>query len=159
MTDWTARIPAVTLFVEDVAAAKEFYGRVFELPVHWEDENSVVFVFGPTMINLLQVGEAADLVGPAPVGDAEAGVRVQFTLDVDDVDARAELLRSRGVELLNGPMDRPWGIRTAAFRDPDGHVWEIAGPIAADGAAGVADGSAGAGAGAAAGEFTGEGVA
>ena len=49
--------------VEDVAAAKEFYGRVFELPVHWEDENSVVFVFGPTMINLLQVGEAADLVG------------------------------------------------------------------------------------------------
>jgi uncharacterized glyoxalase superfamily protein PhnB len=23
-------------------------------------------------------------------------------------------------------MDRPWGIRTAAFRDPGGHIWEIA---------------------------------
>ena len=23
-------------------------------------------------------------------------------------------------------MDRPWGIRTASFRDPDGHIWEIA---------------------------------
>jgi uncharacterized glyoxalase superfamily protein PhnB len=23
-------------------------------------------------------------------------------------------------------MDRPWGIRTASFRDPGGHIWEIA---------------------------------
>ncbi|HPM51986.1 MAG TPA: hypothetical protein PK282_07100, partial [Rhodoglobus sp.] len=34
------------------------------------------------------------------------------------------------VEQLNGPVDRPWGIRTAAFADPAGHVWEIAGPVA-----------------------------
>jgi lactoylglutathione lyase len=32
------------------------------------------------------------------------------------------------VELLNGPMDRPWGIRTASFLDPGGHIWEIAQP-------------------------------
>ena len=25
-----------------------------------------------------------------------------------------------------GPVDRPWGIRTASFRDPGGHIWEIA---------------------------------
>jgi uncharacterized glyoxalase superfamily protein PhnB len=31
--------------------------------------------------------------------------------------------------LLNGPMNRPWGIRTAAFTDPDGHIWEVAGKI------------------------------
>jgi lactoylglutathione lyase len=42
------------------------------------------------------------------------------------VDAMAAELTSRGVELLNGPMDRPWGIRTASFRDPGGHIWEIA---------------------------------
>jgi hypothetical protein len=29
-------------------------------------------------------------------------------------------------ELLNGPIDRPWGIRTASFRAPGGHIWEIA---------------------------------
>jgi lactoylglutathione lyase len=23
-------------------------------------------------------------------------------------------------------MDRPWGIRTASFRDPGGHIWEVA---------------------------------
>lgn len=51
---------------------------------------------------------------------------MQFTLPVDDVDAMCEELAARGVTLLNGPMDRPWGIRMASFRDPGGHIWEIA---------------------------------
>ena len=38
---------------------------------------------------------------------------------------RAELA-GRGVELLNGPVNRPWGVRTASFADPGGHIWEIA---------------------------------
>ena len=50
-----------------------------------------------------------------------------FTIAVDDVDAMCDSRsRARGVEILNGPMDRPWGIRTASFRDPGGHIWEIA---------------------------------
>ena len=40
-------------------------------------------------------------------------------------DAICAELASRGVELLNGP-DRPWGVRTASFRDPGGRIWEIA---------------------------------
>jgi len=60
------------------------------------------------------------------LADRETGSRFQFTIEVDDVDATcAELIR-RGVELLNGPIDRPWGVRTAAFQDPAGHIWEIA---------------------------------
>ena len=51
---------------------------------------------------------------------------MQFTLGVADVDSACERLRARGVSLLNGPIDRPWGIRTASFRDPGGHIWEIA---------------------------------
>jgi uncharacterized glyoxalase superfamily protein PhnB len=35
-------------------------------------------------------------------------------------------LASRGVDFLNGPVDRPWGMRTAAFADLDGHVWQVA---------------------------------
>ena len=119
-------IAAVTLFVEDLDEAKRFYAEVFELPVHWEDENSAVFLFGETMINLLRVTEAPELVAPARVGSPDDGVRFQFTLGVDDVDAKVEELKARGVEILNGPMDRPWGIRTASFRDPGGHIWEIA---------------------------------
>jgi len=30
------------------------------------------------------------------------------------------------VGLLNGPVDRPWGMRTASFTDPGGHIWELA---------------------------------
>jgi len=123
---WPKAISAITLFVEDLAVTKAFYQEVFGLPVHFEDDDSAVFVFGDTMINLLKVGEAPELIAPAPVAPPEAGARYQFTIAVDDVDAMCEELRRRGVELLNGPMDRPWGIRTAAFRDPAGHIWEIA---------------------------------
>jgi catechol 2,3-dioxygenase-like lactoylglutathione lyase family enzyme len=119
-------IHAITLFTEDLATAREFYQRVFGLPIHFEDDVSAVFNFGNTLINLLAVSEAGELIGPARVADAEAGSRMQFTIGVADVDATAAELRGRGVELLNGPMDRPWGIRTAAFADPAGHIWEIA---------------------------------
>ena len=119
-------IHAITLFVEDLAAAREFYQRAFGLPIHFEDDVSAVFNFGNTLINLLAISEAAELIGPARVADAEAGSRMQFTIGVPDVDATAAELQSRGVEFLNGPMERPWGIRTAAFQDPCGCVWEIA---------------------------------
>lgn len=124
---WAAHgIGAITLFAEDLDAAKEFYGRVFGQPVHFEDDVSAVFKFGETLINLLKATEAHELIAPAVVASPDAGARMQFTIEVDDVDAMCAELTSRGVELLNGPIDRPWGIRTAAFRDPAGHIWEIA---------------------------------
>jgi lactoylglutathione lyase len=99
---------------------------VFGLEVFYEDEDSAVVKFGDTLINLLRETEAPSLVEPATVAPAGTGVRFQCTLAVDDVDGMCEELTRRGVELLNGPMDRPWGVRTASFRDPGGHVWEIA---------------------------------
>jgi lactoylglutathione lyase len=123
---WATGISAITLVVEDLAAAKRFYGEVFELPVHYQDDVSAVFDFGNTLVNLLQSTEAPALVEPAPVAPPDAGARAVLTITVDDVDAICERVRARGVELLNGPMDRPWGIRTASFRDPGGHIWEIA---------------------------------
>jgi catechol 2,3-dioxygenase-like lactoylglutathione lyase family enzyme len=124
---WPKGIHAITLFVEDLAAAREFYQRAFGLPIHFEDDVSAVFSFGNVLINLLAVSEAPELIAPAAVAGPEAGSRMQFTLEVDNVDAACAELQSRGVELLNGPMDRPWGIRTAAFADPAGHIWEISG--------------------------------
>ena len=124
--EWPGGIAAITLFVEDLDSAKSFYQRVFDLPVHYEDDNSAVFKFGATLVNLLKATEAPGLIKPAPVASPDSGVRFQFTLDVDDVDSMSEDLRRRGVELLNGPINRPWGVRTASFRDPGGHVWEIA---------------------------------
>jgi len=123
---WPGHLAAITLFVEDLESAKRFYEDVFALPVFFEDESSSVFRFGDTLVNLLRASEASGLIAPAAVATPQAGVRVQFTLGVEDVDATCERLRERGVELLNGPIDRPWGIRTASFRDPGGHIWEIA---------------------------------
>jgi lactoylglutathione lyase len=126
MSSWATGIGAITLFVDDLAATKQFYQDVFGLPVHYEDDESAVFNFGNTLINLLRTTAAHELIAPAVVGGPDTPARLQLTINVDDVDAICAELAARGVELLNGPMDRPWGIRTAAFRDPAGHIWEIA---------------------------------
>jgi catechol 2,3-dioxygenase-like lactoylglutathione lyase family enzyme len=123
---WPSGIYAITLFVEDLEAAKQFYREVFSLPVAFEDDDSAVFDFGNTIVNLLKTTAARGLIEPAEVASREVGSRLQLTIGVDDVDAMCAELAGRGVELLNGPMDRPWGIRTASFRDPGGHIWEIA---------------------------------
>ncbi len=125
-TGWPKAIGAITLFVEDLGTAKQFYGRVFGVPLTFEDDDSAVFDFGSTIVNLLKTSAADELIAPAVVAPREVGSRMQLTIDVEDVDAMCVELVARGVELLNGPMDRPWGIRTASFRDPAGHVWEIA---------------------------------
>jgi lactoylglutathione lyase len=123
---WPSGISAITAFVEDLDDAKQFYAEVFDLPLVFEDDASAVFNFGNTIINLLKSEAAHALIEPAAVASPDAGARIQFTIEVDDVDAMCAQLAERGVELLNGPMDRPWGIRTASFRDPGGHIWEIA---------------------------------
>ena len=119
-------IEVVTLFVEDIGEAKAFYQKVFAPEVVYQDDVSSVLKFSGAMINLLQARQAPQLVEPSPVASFGSGARVLFTIKVDDVDAVCAALRGLGVVLLNGPVDRPWGRRTAAFADPSGHVWEVA---------------------------------
>jgi len=119
-------IGAITLFVEDPQRSKAFYEKVFEVPVVFEDENSAAFQFENTIVNLLATPAAHELIAPGTVGGSDAGARAQFTIWVEDANAVIAELSNRGVELLNGPLDREWGMRTAAFTDPDGHVWEVA---------------------------------
>ena len=125
------RVGAITLFVEDTKRSKGFYERVFGLTPVYEDENAVAFEFENMIVNLLESGTPArELIDPAAVAGAAAGSSFQLTIWVDDADAVVADLAERGVELLNGPIDRPWGMRTASFTDPDGHIWEVAAKIA-----------------------------
>ena len=107
-------VHVITLFVDDIAESKAFYQRVFDAPAVYEDEDSLVLGFSGIMVNLLSVSSAG------------TGVNVLLTIEVGDVDATCRTLQELGVPLLNGPIDRPWGRRTAAFADPAGHVWEVA---------------------------------
>ncbi len=122
----SAGVGAITLFSEDLDRSKQFYQEVFGLPVAFEDDNSAVFKFDNTVINLLRTPAAHELIEPGTVASRAAGARFVLTIEVDDVDAVCAELASRGVTLLSGPINRPWGLRTASFTDPGGHVWEIA---------------------------------
>ncbi|MEO7268844.1 MAG: VOC family protein [Knoellia sp.] len=124
-----AEIEIVTLFVEDLDAARTFYVDVLDTEVVYADEASTVLKFSNILFNLLQVDNAATLVEPTVVGGPSSGARALWTIMVDDADSAYAELTKRGATFLNGPVDRPWGRRTAAFADPAGNVWEIAAVI------------------------------
>lgn len=130
--EWAAEVTAITLVVADLEASKAFYTTAFGAPLIFEDASSAVFGFGSTLVNLLHRSAADALLAPAPVGSSGDPARMVLTVPVPDTDAVCATLAGFGITLLNGPMTRPWGPRTASFADPDGHVWEIASTAATD---------------------------
>jgi len=61
-------------------------------------------------------------VEAAKTGEFSIGQLVKSKTDVDRVLAEAE---AAGATLTDEPHDRPWGIYSGYFLDPDGHLWEI----------------------------------
>jgi lactoylglutathione lyase len=119
-------IEVITLFVEDLAKAKAFYTDVFGLAEVYADDVCSVMKMGGLAINVLKSANGPELVSPAPVAAPGQGSRMIFTIKVKDTTAVCAELHQHAVALINGPVDQPWGRRTAAFADPDGNVWEIA---------------------------------
>ena len=60
--------------------------------------------------------------GPPKTGELSIGHLVENRAEVDTLLARAE---QAGATITGQPHDRPWGIYSGYFRDPDGHLWEI----------------------------------
>jgi catechol 2,3-dioxygenase-like lactoylglutathione lyase family enzyme len=54
------------------------------------------------------------------------GVLPMLVFRSDDVDATFEKVRASGAEVLQEPVDQPWGPRDCAFRDPSGNTVRIA---------------------------------
>lgn len=131
MSDWEREIGAITLFVPDLDRATEFYQEVFGLPAGGMDAETTMFRFKNVLVFL---HKAATAQVPVPEVRAEAHKGAgQFAIIVDDVDAVCAELTGRGVEVITGPADRPWGMRTVTFADPAGNIWEIAQELPADG--------------------------
>lgn len=50
----------------------------------------------------------------------------QFVFSTDDLNETFERVRAVGAEVLQEPIDQPWGPRDCAFRDPSGTMLRFA---------------------------------
>ena len=58
MSESLKSVGALTMFVDDPKQSKEFYERVFGVPVVHEDANAVAFKFDNLIVNLLETPAA-----------------------------------------------------------------------------------------------------
>jgi lactoylglutathione lyase len=122
-------VGAIILFVADLARSKAFYRDVLGLDVEFEDDESVGFKIKGLAFIVLQVDRARVQLRGEPTATPRSAATAFLTTFTGDVDALHADLAGRGIDFFQDPADQPWGVRTAYFKDPDGHVWEIAQPI------------------------------
>ena len=104
--------------------------RLAECRRFWVELLGFEAVFEATWIVVLSSSGSRSLVAfmspdhpstpPGRERFGEAGLLL--TLEVEDVDAECDRLAARGVAILHGPVDEPWGQRRFMLRDPAG-VW------------------------------------
>jgi len=134
-----ARIDVITLAVADLGRALAFYrdglGLESEGVIGTEfvgDEVTpagAIALFklhGGLLLSLyprIDLAKDADVpLGPPKAGEFSIGHLVSSRGEVDALLGRAQ---AAGALLNAPPRDRPWGIYSGYFRDPDGHLWEI----------------------------------
>lgn len=121
-------IDHVTLVVKDVSASRQFYVDLLGM----DEVDRPAFSFGgawfqagATLVHLIEEHEAS---GPAgyPVEVLRRSSRNHhFAFEVDDAKAAAEILKQRGLELVDDAKQRPDGAVQVFVADPDGHVVEL----------------------------------
>ena len=139
MSGMRPRIHVVTLAVDDLDRALKFYrdGLGLECPgviateFVGDEENAAgaIAIFqldGGLILALYPRTELAkDAQVPLaahPSGAFSLGHAVGSRAEVDAVLAAAQ---AAGATLTDRAHDRPWGIYSGYFRDPDGHLWEV----------------------------------
>jgi catechol 2,3-dioxygenase-like lactoylglutathione lyase family enzyme len=73
--------------------------------------------------------DGADDPQVALAGGRGLGVTLRFSVS-GSVDALAEKVKSYGIEILLGPVDRPWKAREFVVADPDGYHLAFTGRMA-----------------------------
>lgn len=133
------RIHVITLAVSDLERALRFYrdGLGLESPgvIGTEYAGDQVTPAGAIALFELDRGlilslyprselakDASVSFGPPKSGEFSLGHAVADKAEVDALLARAE---AAGATLTGQAHDRPWGIYSGYFRDPDGHLWEV----------------------------------
>jgi catechol 2,3-dioxygenase-like lactoylglutathione lyase family enzyme len=132
-------VHVITLAVDDLERALTFYRDGLGLPtkgvVAEEYAGSDTEAAGAIVIFKLAGGLILSLYprtelakdarispGPPASGEFSIGHIVGSRSEVDALLAKAQ---SAGATLTGEAHERPWGIYSGYFRDPDGHLWEV----------------------------------
>jgi catechol 2,3-dioxygenase-like lactoylglutathione lyase family enzyme len=132
------RIDVITLGVDDLDRALAFYrdGLGFETRgvIGTEFEGDDVTPAGAAVMFELEGGlilalyprselvKDAGVPLAAPPGSFSIGHLVPGKSEVDTLLALAQ---EAGGTITEQPHERPWGIYSGYFQDPDGHLWEV----------------------------------
>lgn len=116
-------IDYTVIFARRMPAMREFYGTTMGFPLHREfSPRWIEFRVGSNILALTEHGGRFD--DPVPP-DGALSLQLAFRVAPSEVAACAAVLADRGVKIVSGPTDQPFGHRTLFFRDPDGNVLEI----------------------------------
>lgn len=109
--------------MRDLERSIAFYRDVVGLPFKFAESGYAEFATERVKFALFERDRLPQLIGR----DADdGGPNAEVAFVVADVDSEAQRLKEAGVDILSGPVDRPWGHRTVHFLDPDGNVVEYA---------------------------------
>jgi len=96
----------------DLERSLRFYGETLGLHVYREygsgPDRGVVFFIG---------GGFLEVTGHAPPSDVD---KIALWLQVRDLAATHAQLAAAGVDIVDGPERKPWGLDEMWIRDPDG---------------------------------------
>jgi lactoylglutathione lyase len=116
-------IDYTVIYVRQMAAMRDFYGRTMGFALHRElSPRWIEYRVGSNILALAERGGRFDDPAP-PVG--VLSLQLAFRVAPHEVATCAAVLAERGVTIISGPTDQPFGHRTLFFRDPDGNVLEI----------------------------------
>lgn len=122
------------LYVDDVARARAFYEALFALPVLHADQRMVAYdVGGRGVLLLFGRGESLHPIevpgggGVIPPHDGAGPIHVAFSIAADALTAWEARLGDLGIA-VEGRTHWPRGGTSVYFRDPDGHLLELATP-------------------------------
>lgn len=116
------RVDYVIHYVASLQRSVTFYRDVIGLEVRRQGDGYVEFDLDNTKFALFERSKLPELIG-RDGGNPPCG---EIGFIIDDVDGQAERCKELGVEVLSGPVDRPWRERTLHIADPDGNIVEFA---------------------------------
>jgi uncharacterized protein len=120
------RISLITLGVNDLARAREFYEALGWSTGAAPSDDVVFFQAGAMVLALWDRGQLAEDSGVSDPG-GWGGVTLAYNVgSPEEVDAVLEQARSAGARIPRAGADTFWGGYSGVFIDPDGHPWEVA---------------------------------